>query len=83
MKVRHTTQRRLLRPLSLKRLQVLTLKPDDILVVQAHGRISLDQRIRLRAYVQAHLPGHECLVLDESTQLAALRPGVAKLVPTA
>lgn len=81
MKVRHIVARRLLRAAPLRHLQVLSLRTGDVLVVQCEGHLNIEQAARLRAFVQRHIPGHECLVMGGSTQIGAARPGAGPAQP--
>lgn len=56
-------------------VSVLSLQPDDILVLSVQARLNDRQREALRAAVGQAVPGHRVLVLEDGMELEVLRLG--------
>lgn len=56
-------------------VSVLSLRPDDVLVLSVKHRLNLQQREALRAAVGQAVPGHRVLVLEDGMGLEVLRQG--------
>ncbi len=50
----------------------LDLKPGDKLVLHCDWLMNQEDRVRAKAYIEAAVPGHECLVLPKGWQLGVI-----------
>ena len=58
---------------AVKTIETLRLEPNDALVLTCEGAISSETAARLRAIVQEHFPGRQCLVLSEGLELKVIK----------
>lgn len=54
--------------------QVLDMKPGDVLVLQAEGFLSEDERVRVRAMLEDAFPDTKVVGLHGGAELSVLRP---------
>lgn len=58
---------------AVKSVEMLEMKPDDVLVVKVNEHISQEAAERLRALCEIKLPGRTIMVIDKSVDLEVLR----------
>lgn len=68
-----------LEPGELLDIQVLRMRPGDVLVVKADCVVSREMGVWLSNYLKARLPaGIQCLIVDKPLSLSLLRPPPAQ-----
>lgn len=58
----------------LAEVHLIELEPGDLVLVQAHADLTIDQIDTLRAVVGRCVPGHEVLVLGHELSMHVVRP---------
>lgn len=58
---------------AVKSVEVLALKPEDILVLTCAGSISNETAVRLKEVLTRELPGQKCLVMGDGLELKVIR----------
>lgn len=54
-------------------MQVLELKPDDIIVLKTKEYISLEAYINLKNIIKKTAQGHKCIILEAGIDIGVLR----------
>jgi hypothetical protein len=56
-----------------KEISVARLAPDDVVVLQLTGHLTMDMRERVREDLRVVFPDRKCLVLDDSASLRVVK----------
>ena len=58
--------------INLEDVKTLTLKPNQVLVVQTESKLNQDQRTQLKQYLEDIFPNNKVMVIDKSINLLVI-----------